>query len=755
MSEERKQPFIRQQAEDGGLFQRLQSRTLEEVQRMSGNVWTDYNVHDPGVTVADVSNYALAELDYKLGFPPADYLTGKDGTFRPERFGLFPPEQVYTTTPVTPEDYRRLLLAGIPEIESVAVEWNEQKNGYDVRYTPLPFEAENKMYITERIKEIYHAHRNLCERLNEVLEVRKYEQDNPDKLEFQAELEMEPGCDATALLARIYATLLHYLAGTVHSCTEEERLTTELSPEEWLEGSADGTRIVMAERHGTEYELYKELRGLDGIHAFSTCYLMKDGKPLSNFPEGYGLIIPNNKDGLKVRIRCGQTVMPVDINRFQSLLRAIYYTQRRNNEKNADIKEYSWGKPEGSYRDLFTQAPMAGDFPLCYRLAESREKPTSFEAYLKLYDRVIQNGLEEVENLPQALSIEEEDLKDTSGREQYGLKSLYLDFLDRLYGVESHPDWLNEFGSYGDTPGETLQRRMAFLRRAAFLTKYRPSARNITDSRFEDNVPVAKEWFCRMLGTDLSEDRTVGNVLPSYNLGLIEEEQGRLWSLETESAMIEERMLDADKVMLIDVSLSWQDKDPRDDYSRLRQDLPIFNENKISGDLFRNGTRLDNYRIVNAEKGYFMLVFRNQEREGWTNLGRDTDKDKLHRLAVVLRRFLWKVNRKCETLYVFEPILVDDNRPFELDLVLPTWTYRFHSARFREMCGGLLRSIIPAHMSYTVYWLDQQQMLEFEKCYRGIMMTMANKDMDKYKKVLYRAMCDLFEKAGQEEGGEG
>ena len=258
-----------------------------------------------------------------------------------------------------------------------------------------------------------------------------------------------------------------------------------------------------------------------------------------------------------------------------------------------------------------------------------------------------------------------------------------------------------------------------------------------------------------MLGTDLSEDRTVGNVLPSYNLGLIEEEQGRLWSLETESAMIEERMLDADKVMLIDVSLSWQDKDPRDDYSRLRQDLPIFNENKISGDLFRNGTRLDNYRIVNAEKGYFMLVFRNQEREGWTNLGRDTDKDKLHRLAVVLRRFLWKVNRKCETLYVFEPILVDDNRPFELDLVLPTWTYRFHSARFREMCGGLLRSIIPAHLSYTVYWLDQQQMLEFEKCYRGIMMTMANKDMDKYKKVLYRAMCDLFEKAGQEEGGEG
>ena len=33
-----------------------------------------------------------------------DYLTGEDGIFEPERFGLFPPEKVYTTAPVTLED---------------------------------------------------------------------------------------------------------------------------------------------------------------------------------------------------------------------------------------------------------------------------------------------------------------------------------------------------------------------------------------------------------------------------------------------------------------------------------------------------------------------------------------------------------------------------------------------------------------------------------------------------------------------------
>lgn len=746
MSEERKQPFIRQQTEDEELFSRLQARTLEEVQRMSGNVWTDFNAHDPGVTLADVADYALAELDYKLGFPLADYLTDEDGAFQPERFGLFPPEEVYTTTPVTTEDYRRLLLTRVPEIENVTVECGDGKGGYNVRFTPSPFEEGNEAYIAKRIKEIYNSHRNLCERLNDVAVVQQ------DMLEFQAEIEMEPGCDAAVLLAWIYGTILHYLSGTAHICTEGERLTSELSPEEWLEGSEDGTRIVMPAQHYTEYELYKKLRGLDGIHAFSICYLMKDGKPQSDFSEGYGLKIPKDKDELKVRIRCGRTEMPVEFGRFRNLLRTIYYTQGRINGNDAAGKKYGWGKPDGIYRDFFTQPPMAGDFPLCYRLMESREKPTSFEAYLKLYDRVIQKGLNELKSLPQALSIQEEDLKSTPAGNRCRLKSRYLDFLDRLYGVKSQPEWLNEFGNYGETPVETLQRRMAFLRNTAYLTKNRPKARDITDTRFGDNVPVVKKWFCLMLGTDVGEDRTAGNVLPGYNLRFIEREKGEQWPPEAESTLIDEWMLDADKVEKIDTDTAKEDDDRRDDYTRLRHDLPIFNENKISGDLFRNGTRLDSYRIVDAGQGYYMLVFRNRERDGWTNLGRDKDKKKLNMLAMVLRRFLWRLNRECETLYVFEPVLVDESRPFELDLVLPAWTYRFHSERFREMCDKLLHSIIPAHLTYNLYWLGQQQMLEFEKCYRGLMMAMENKDMYKYKTVLYRAMCDLLEKAGQEKG---
>ncbi len=170
------------------LYSYLQRQTLEEVHRLSGKVWTDFNAHDPGVTLADIANYALTEMDYKLGFGTMDYLTGEDGIFEPERFGLFPPEKVYTTAPVTLEDYRRLFFARIPELENVWVECNAATGGYTVKIALPPFEEEdNGKTVVKQVAKIYNSHRNLCEYLDKVIIVRSAE------LEFHAEFEIEPG----------------------------------------------------------------------------------------------------------------------------------------------------------------------------------------------------------------------------------------------------------------------------------------------------------------------------------------------------------------------------------------------------------------------------------------------------------------------------------------------------------------------------------------------------------------------------------
>ncbi|MFH1373538.1 MAG: hypothetical protein ABII79_07080, partial [bacterium] len=50
---------------------------LEYVKNLAGRVWTDYNVHDPGITILELLCYALTDLSYRASFPVADLLAIK------------------------------------------------------------------------------------------------------------------------------------------------------------------------------------------------------------------------------------------------------------------------------------------------------------------------------------------------------------------------------------------------------------------------------------------------------------------------------------------------------------------------------------------------------------------------------------------------------------------------------------------------------------------------------------------------------
>lgn len=471
--------------------------------------------------------------------------------------------------------------------------------------------------------------------------------------------------------------------------------------------------------------------------------------------QGYSLKIPRKNKDLHVLIRCGRSKVEVDIVKFTEQLKAFYYTQGRTRTRKTEKKEHDWGNPEGTFRNIFAHYPMAGDFPACYRLSpNSDELPTSFEAYLKLYDQTIIDGLQEVKKLPLLFSLREEDMlweedmNNRSSRNTYALKSCYLDFLDHLYNVESQPKWLEESDCYGETAGETLRRRMAFLRRVAYLLKNRAKARDITIRKGENNAPVVKKWFCWLLGINGNEEHTVSNILPGHNLELIEEESETPFLDRLDALLIDERILEQENAIPVTYEKLATDIDGKHkEYEQLRRELPIFNENKISGDLFRNGTCLDNYKIVPAGEREYMLVFHNRERGGWINLGRISDKDRLNTLANIQRRYFRELNLECETIYVVEPVLVRKEEPFQLLIVLPMWTLRFHTPRFRDMCTALLRSIIPAHLTGRIYWLDETAMQGFENYYRQLMIALTDNDLKDYSGRLLDEIYKVLKKA--------
>ena len=40
----------------------LREMGIEEIQKLSGKIWTDFNLHDPGVTILEQLCYALTDL---------------------------------------------------------------------------------------------------------------------------------------------------------------------------------------------------------------------------------------------------------------------------------------------------------------------------------------------------------------------------------------------------------------------------------------------------------------------------------------------------------------------------------------------------------------------------------------------------------------------------------------------------------------------------------------------------------------------
>ncbi|MGZ0020525.1 hypothetical protein [Nitrosomonas sp. wSCUT-2] len=107
---------------DGLDFDTLRKEAFDRVQDLSGEIWTDYNTHDPGVTILEHLCYGLTDLSYRTGFEVPDYLAGQDHKIDYRQHALFSPEEVFPSAAATEIDYQKVLYDAIPEIDYVWLE---------------------------------------------------------------------------------------------------------------------------------------------------------------------------------------------------------------------------------------------------------------------------------------------------------------------------------------------------------------------------------------------------------------------------------------------------------------------------------------------------------------------------------------------------------------------------------------------------------------------------------------------------------
>jgi hypothetical protein len=114
-----KQPVLKP-AED---YYRLRREGIGFIEQMASALWTDYNTHDPGITILESLCYAMTDLAYRSGWPIADLLMPNPPSADPDQpypdQAFFTAREILTVNPVTPDDFRRLLI----DLEAVRNAW--------------------------------------------------------------------------------------------------------------------------------------------------------------------------------------------------------------------------------------------------------------------------------------------------------------------------------------------------------------------------------------------------------------------------------------------------------------------------------------------------------------------------------------------------------------------------------------------------------------------------------------------------------
>nr|MBP6314678.1 hypothetical protein [Chitinophagaceae bacterium] len=123
-------------------YQFLRQEGLKYIESLSQQLWTDYNAHDPGITMLEALAYVITELGYRTNFEITDLVTGSDGLIQNGTF--FTARNILSNAPVTELDYRKLLIdiPGIANAWLVACTSALDQDGF-----PIPHAAEQNIFI--------------------------------------------------------------------------------------------------------------------------------------------------------------------------------------------------------------------------------------------------------------------------------------------------------------------------------------------------------------------------------------------------------------------------------------------------------------------------------------------------------------------------------------------------------------------------------------------------------------------------------
>ncbi len=103
----------------------LRKEGIAYIEKLAHKLWTDYNVHDPGITFLELACYAITDLGYRTAYPIEDLLTREEDGTAISLGDFHTARNVLSCNPVNFYDLAKLLV-DIPGVRNAWIEINRE-----------------------------------------------------------------------------------------------------------------------------------------------------------------------------------------------------------------------------------------------------------------------------------------------------------------------------------------------------------------------------------------------------------------------------------------------------------------------------------------------------------------------------------------------------------------------------------------------------------------------------------------------------
>ncbi len=687
----------KEKTREAGLDHRqLYALGLAEVQRHASRLWTDYNVHDPGVTTLELLCYALTDLSYRATFPIKDLLATAENNAEEMKKQFFTARQILPNRPLTRRDYRKLLIdlpgiknawiqdhdttvyyadlvqgvlsqtnPGLPSIREVRV-----SGLYDVLLEGMDgaASAEAQESLVALVQGRLSANRNLCEAFVGVSWVQS------QVFILCSEVILSPDADTSRVKAEILFQVEQYLSPPVMNYTLDEMLAkkktdgTAYTVDEIFEGPTLDCGFITDEELDAA-DLRTEIRLSDVIS------IIMDIQGVQAVRE----IVINPKDASQALEN--KWVVPIHPNQKATLdslgSRIVFYKNTLPVTADAaKVATHLQQLTEAVRVKLETPVPYDFDIPTgVYR------KPAEYDSFQNHYPAVY--GISDVGPVG-AVDEKRRALA-------YQLKG-YLLFFDQLMAdYLAQLDHVKELFSTNPAIERTYFHQVV-TSFTDYEKIYKPPLSEFDDSEFGNQVENEEDKVIQMARRHRFLDHLIARFAEQF-YALAQIVHAEFGATEKEVAGYKCAFIDAYPVISSERSLAYD--------ASLTNPGDLWNTNNISGLEKRLakllGIQDSTRRNLSEPPGEGMYLIENillrPEQEGDPFLPICPDPN-------------------CTSCAAADPY------SYRIHIVLPADGNRFSNIAFRNFTETVIREETPAHILPKICWISQEAMGDFETAYR-------------------------------------